>query len=191
MKQCKICNNFKSLDQFYKKQAKHCKVCRSVHRKAYYQEHKERELYLSKQNYLRNKDQKIKNQKEYREINREKISETKRIYVNKRVKIDIQFRLKRLLRTRLYGAIKQNTKVGSAIDDMGCSVEDLKAYLESKFIAGMTWENWGKKEGQWSIDHIVPLSSFDLTDREQFLLACHYTTLQPLWHRDNLMKSDS
>jgi len=30
----------------------------------------------------------------------------------------------------------------------------------------------------------------DLTDREQFLKACHYTNLQPLWATDNIVKKD-
>jgi hypothetical protein len=48
----------------------------------------------------------------------------------------------------------------------------------------MTWDNW-TTDG-WHIDHIKPLaSSFDLTDRKQFLEACHYTNLQPLWAKDN------
>ena len=64
------------------------------------------------------------------------------------------------------------------------SQENLRAYFESKFIAGMSWDNYGK----WHIDHIVPLSSFNLLDPEQVKVACHYTNLQPLWAKDNLKK---
>ena len=67
-------------------------------------------------------------------------------------------------------------------------MEELKIYLESKFLPGMTWDNWSK-DG-WHIDHVVPLASFDLTNKEQFDKACHYTNLQPLWAKDNLSKSD-
>ena len=37
---------------------------------------------------------------------------------------------------------------------------------------------------------IVPLSSFDLTDKEQSRKACHFTNLQPLWAKDNLKKGN-
>ena len=54
----------------------------------------------------------------------------------------------------------------------------------------MTWENWGNKKGEWSIDHKYPLSKVDLTDREQLLRVCHYTNLQPLWASENIMKGN-
>ncbi len=93
-----------------------------------------------------------------------------------------------ILRRRLLQALKKNQKSGSAVSDLGCSIDELKVHLESKFQEGMSWDNYGKFG--WHIDHIIPLSSFDLTDREQFLKACHYTNLQPLWAIDNLRKSD-
>jgi len=70
-----------------------------------------------------------------------------------------------------------------------CKVDELKEYLESQFEEGMTWDNWSR-DG-WHIDHIVPLSFFDLIDSEQVKKACHYTNLQPLWAEDNLRKSSN
>jgi hypothetical protein len=93
-----------------------------------------------------------------------------------------------LLRNRIRNALKGNYKSGSAIKDLGCSIEYLKNYLESKFQEGMSWENWA--HDGWHIDHIKPLASFDLSDRIQFLQACNYTNLQPLWAKDNIAKSD-
>jgi hypothetical protein len=66
------------------------------------------------------------------------------------------------------------------------NIEHIRAHLESKFQPGMTWANYG----QWEIDHIKPLSRFDLTDPEQLKQACHYTNLQPLWAADNRKKNN-
>ena len=87
------------------------------------------------------------------------------------------------LRVRLRRAVKS----GSAVKNLGCSVSELLAHLEGKFVPGMTWDNYGK----WHIDHIKPLSSFDLTDPEHLNIACHYSNLQPLWAADNIRKNDS
>lgn len=103
-----------------------------------------------------------------------------------REKIDVNFMISRKLRNRLYQAIKNNYKLGSAVRDLGCSIEELKQHIESKFQESMSWENYGK----WHIDHITPLASFNLENREELLKACHYTNLQPLWAEDNLSKGD-
>jgi len=71
---------------------------------------------------------------------------------------------------------------------LGCSKEDFKLYLSSKFTDGMSWDNYGRTG--WHIDHITPLSSFDLTNEDELAAACHYTNMQPLWARDNIIKGN-
>ena len=83
-------------------------------------------------------------------------------------------------------AIKYNSKRGSTIKLLGIDIMGLKSYLESKFIDGMSWENYGLYG--WHIDHIIPLSSAKTED--EFYKLCHYTNLQPLWAKDNWKKGN-
>jgi hypothetical protein len=94
------------------------------------------------------------------------------------------------LRVRLNAARKGNYKSGSAIRDLDCSIDWFKGWMEMQWEDGMSWNNYGNKKGQWSIDHIIPLSSVDLTDREQLKRVCHWTNLQPMWHLDNIKKGN-
>lgn len=103
-----------------------------------------------------------------------------------RRKTDPTFLLTGRLRHRLYMALKLNSKCGSAVELLGCTSEEATRYLEKKFLPGMSWGN----QGEWHIDHIRPLASFDLQDPKQLAEACHYTNLQPLWARDNILKKD-
>lgn len=132
--------------------------------------------------YKQNRDVLVLAQKKYRKEHRAEINERVRKYKVK----SVQYRLTVRLRGCVWSQLKGLTKGGSSVQDLGCTVQELKSYLESKFQDGMTWENWGTTG--WHIDHIKPLYSFDLTNREQFLEACHYTNLQPLWAVDNLKK---
>lgn len=95
-------------------------------------------------------------------------------------------RIGRDLRIRISHLIDGTLRGGSAVRDLGCSLSEFKEYISSKFQPGMTWENRGKDT--WHLDHIRPLASFDLTKREDFLQACHYTNYQPLWAKDNVAK---
>ena len=90
------------------------------------------------------------------------------------------------MRSRLAGAIRTKAKAGSAVKDLGCSIEELKKHLEDQFTEGMTWDNWSPNG--WHIDHIKGLASFDLTDSEEFKAAANYKNLQPLWAKDNREK---
>jgi hypothetical protein len=123
-------------------------------------------------------------QKNYSSLNKEKRAAQARNYR----KNNKNARLAHNLRTRLNKAILNFQKVGSAINDLGCSVEEFKIYIESKFDSKMSWDNYGLKG--WHIDHIIPLSSFNLNDVNEFKKATHYTNLQPMWAEDNLKKGN-
>ena len=71
----------------------------------------------------------------------------------------------------------------SSFEIIGCSKDDLRKHLESKFRDGMTWRNYGK---HWHIDHVVPLISAKSGDEIKRL--CHWTNLQPLTVFENISK---
>lgn len=52
----------------------------------------------------------------------------------------------------------------------------------------MEWGNHGIGPDKWHIDHIIPLSAFDLTDKQHAALAFYYLNLQPLWSQENIRK---
>lgn len=164
-----------------------------------YQEHYRLKNKEAKKKYnstyrLNNKEAINAGKRKHYNQNKEKINKQKREYIKSKSNSNLLFKLSTRIRTRLYVALKNNFKSGSAVKDLGCSVEDLKVYLESKFYSNpetheeMSWDNWNRHG--WHIDHIKPLSTFDLTDRTQFLKACNYTNLQPLWAKENLSKSN-
>ena len=179
-KKCGGCKEVKILKKFSKGgqsdgRSFSCKECVKTYLNSYRPNHRE-DMVLWR---IENKDRIRETGRAWYDKNKDrqkvlrKISGPKRAAV--RMATDIGFKLKHNLRNRLWMAIKRDWKAGSAVNDLGCSIEFLKTYLEDKFHPGMTWENYGKKG--WHIDHITPLDWFDLTNREQFLTASHHTNL--------------
>ena len=130
--------------------------------------------------YLKNKEKLNASNSNYKKNNKESINQ----YYKERLKNDPSFKIAHNLRVRMKDIFKNNFKSGSAVKDLGCSIKDLKIHLEQQFQEGMNWDNYGS----WHIDHIKPLASYDLTQREQLLEACNYNNLQQLWAKDNLSK---
>ena len=207
---CSKCKAEKPFDDFYREATRKdgrktvCKSCSDAGHSKYIENNREA-IKESRRKYRQVNAQDIAAKlKEYRIKNADKLRENYKVYYwNNREKIlsthpssnyttrrenDPQFKIAGNLRNRLNNAIKISSKSGSAIRDLGCSIENLKEHLESKFQPGMTWDNYGKGIGKWQIDHIIPLSAFDLTDRQHIVLACNYLNLQPLWREDNLRK---
>lgn len=195
---CSTCKKELSLTQFHKNKHKKdgykecCKICRKIESKKMYEKNKDR-ITLKNSEYVKlNKEKTTKYKRDWakknydpkkrREFflkNKEKINLNNR----KRYKNDVLFKLKKCLSRRLYMAVKSN-KNHSVVEYLGCDINFLKNYLESKFVTGMSWSNYG----EWHIDHIIPLS---ISNNEQDLYKlCHYTNLQPLWKLDNIRKSN-
>ena len=158
------------------------RIAKSIYDKKYYIKNYEVKSEYRKKYGIENHEIILQKNKKYHTQNRESINE----HTRNRRKKDTQFRISLNLRTRLYGAVKNGHLGGSGIRDMGCSITELKMYLEGQFKDGMTWENWSIKG--WHIDHKIPLAFFDLTNREQFLQAVHYSNLQPMWAKENWSK---
>ena len=93
-------------------------------------------------------------------------------------------RLKDALGHSIYMACKKRgfTKRSKMALFIGCDWDYFKAYIESMFVDGMNWDNYG----EWHIDHITPLCSAKTEDEVYFLN--HYKNLRPLWAIDNLKK---
>jgi len=142
-------------------------------RKKYYEENKERLLRLQRE---RLKDPKV----------RKRMLEVAAKRDRERCKTDINYKVKKRLRTRIWNALRGLYKTDKTEILLGVSVDKLREHIESRFVVGMTWENYG----DWHIDHIVPCSSFDLSVEENQKKCFHYTNLQPLWASDNQSKGN-
>lgn len=183
---CFKCKVEKEISNFPPRKGKKFDVscyCRKCISSLFYERKKDLIKTKNKIYYEDNKEKALKQRKLYRDTHKKE----RNVYLKKRRK-EIDFRIIHTLRNRVRSALKNNQKKGSAIRDLGCTIPELKVYLEKQFKYGMTWENYGFYG--WHIDHIKPLSKFDLTSREQFLEANHYTNLQPLWAADNIRKKD-
>lgn len=180
LKTCKWCLEEKPIQEFNRHSKTRdghlnkCKKCEKEYKALYYARNKNGII----------KEQKNRNKENYKLAKRtEKYKEVRNKSRKNRYKNDTQYKLSCVLRSRLKMALKGKSKGTKTLETIGCSVQQLIKHLESQFVPGMTWKNYGK---YWHIDHIRPISSFDLPS--EISLANHYSNLQPLWAEDNFKK---
>jgi hypothetical protein len=204
-KQCNTCLEYKDIEEFYlRKDTMYrrikCKYCHGKKQAEYRAKHVEtiatknkawRENKLLTDPNYREKERviarrtKAKNRDRIREREKtEKYRLAKNTYLANKFATDSQFKIRRILRNRFKTAVLREYKNGSCLTLLGCTIAEFKQHIESKFIDGMSWENYG----DWHMDHIRPCCSFDLTNLAQQALCFHYTNMQPLWAKDNLIK---
>ncbi len=164
---------------YYEKYVSENKEKISERRKIYYNENKDK----AKEYYINNREQILINKKNEREV--ENFYKLKyELYFKVRRDSDPLFKLSSNIRNLIKNSFyyKGYSKKSKTTEILGCSFEEFKIYLESKFEDWMTWENRALYNGEfnygWDIDHIIPLSS--AKTEEDIIRLNHYTNLQPL-----------
>lgn len=196
MKICIKCKKEKELTEFAKgRKSKdgyrnQCKSCLNDLAKIRYENLSEEEKYrkrirkneLNKKYWKNNIDDpefKLKQKKKRRENHLKRMEDP--LY---KLKVSFSRRLNKLLK-RINA--NRSTNKPYYLDKLGCSFEEFKIYLESKFEDWMTWENYGLYNGElnygWDIDHIIP--SVTAKTEDDIYNLSHYTNLQPLCSRIN------
>ncbi len=166
-------------------------------KKEYYLKNKEYFIAESRNNYIQNRDERIKSRREYIENNKDKIKEYNKTYKSKnkeiikkqqyayaleKYKTDNIFKLKKLLRHRFREALKTFTETGKtkAMAEYGIDIRAIVEHLGSPPQDGR----------EYHIDHIFPVSAFDLNNPEHIRLCFHKNNLQWLEANKNLSKQD-
>ena len=201
LKECSNCHKIKLINEFSKSNITrhglryYCKECCNNAYQKYkienpskiikkVENYKERNKIKSKEYYIDNKKEIYLQQTIYRKENKKNINNQRNKRNKERRKTDKNFKLVSNFRTRIYKALKNNSKSGKTLELLGCSIEELKKHLESQFVPGMNWDNYGL----WHIDHKIPCASFDLSKPEEQRKCFNYKNLQPLWAEDNIKK---
>lgn len=166
----------------------YCRICESEIRNKWAKDNRERATETARKYRQDHLEQHKESVAKYNKAHPDRRRKTHNTYMGKRKKEDIDFRIACNLRGRMNQAVRTDQKSGSAVEDLGMTIPEFRQYIAAKFPAGLTWENYGSV---WHLDHIIPLVSFKLSDREQFLEAAHFSNYQPLLAEDNLKKGST
>lgn len=146
----------------------------------YVEKNKEKTREYKKQWAIENSDKLKIKRKLYYQKNKELLKEKNK----ERMRIDPVYALSVSLRKSvLKSFINRSFNKGSKTQEiLGCTFEEFKIYIESKFEPWMNWENRGKYNGElsygWDLDHIIPICS--ATSEGEVISLNHFTNLQPL-----------
>jgi len=122
--------------------------------------------------------------KRYKKENKERLN---KLEVERRNK-NPQLKIAHSLRNSIGKSLKSKSELGRTPSLIGCSIDSFCKYLESLFTDGMTWKNYGQGNDKWTIDHTIPLVTFDLENEEQQKIAFHWSNMKPMWQRENFSK---
>jgi hypothetical protein len=206
MKKCTKCNLEKNLNEFSICKSKkdglqnQCKQCKKDQNQIwlknnpnYFDKYHETNSLYRKTYNNKNKEKTSQYNKTYNQNNPNKKNELNKVWLKKRRNNPIYGPLYKMYQSLWSGinrGLKNNfIKSQPTLNTLGLESWDLfKEHIEKQFTEEMNWDNYGKTRHCWSLDHIIPISSAK-TEEEVYKLN-HYTNLQPMWHVDNIKKSN-
>lgn len=164
-----------------------CRDCMSVMLKQYRKDNPEKIKALNSKLYQENIEERKETQRNYYKENKEKLKPGARERERKALKTNKNFKIKRYMSDNLRKGLKKGglAKNNRTEVYLGCTIAEFIEKLTSQFSEGMSWENYG----EWHIDHIRPVASFDLTKEEDKMFCFSYKNMQPLWAIDNTVKN--
>lgn len=206
---CSKCGEIKLLAEFRKNDkckdghVHVCNMCRNEYNDKWRAEHREQHLASRRNNYYKNIDREHARMLRHHKKHAEKIRETRKIYIanNKAsinkyqreyshmlAKTDANYLLIKRCRGRILFALKNGEKAANTAELLGVSIQHFREYITQQFYDGMTWEAF--MNGEIELDHIKPVASFDFSNPINQYICFNYRNHQPLWKRDNMLKSD-
>jgi hypothetical protein len=102
------------------------------------------------------------------------LTSTKNEWCNKQTKTNANYRIKKSLASRLRTVMLKKT---STMEYIGCNIQYLRKWFEYNFENGMCWDNYGT---YWSIDHVIPVSKFNLEIEEEKYKCWNWSNLVPV-----------
>lgn len=83
---------------------------------------------------------------------------------------------------------RQHAAKGGRTEELvGCPFEQLRDHISSQFTEGMSWD----KRESFDVDHIVPVSAFDLKDVEEQRWAFNWQNMRPMSPLANKQKGNT
>jgi uncharacterized protein (DUF983 family) len=194
---CNFCEKTKLISSFVKNR-KICVECNNSKRRLKYEnDENHRNAIIQQVTVFKKKKITEKNKKKEEEIGIDnkkcKYCETikhKSCFRNKRLKCkecerdEPLEKLKRVIRSRIISALYNKNK--HTVEYLGCSIPEYLNWLMKNNL-NYTLENRGS---EWHIDHVIPLSHFNLENEEEQLVAFNWRNTMPLSCQENLKKNN-
>jgi len=102
------------------------------------------------------------------------LTEQKNEWCKNESNTNINYRLKKSIASRLRSVIIKNS---TTMNYIGCNIQYLREWFEYNFTKEMNWDNYGS---YWTIDHVIPVHKFDLTDETEILKCWNWSNLMPV-----------